>query len=143
MSIKIIKGSLLSAPLNRVLCHQVNCQGAMGSGVAKAIRQAYPEVYEFYLSVCNYDKVLGRTFVYYQEGKHDVANLFAQNNFGRVGVFTDYDAFQSCIDDLVRIAPNRILAFPYKIGCGLGGGDWDIIIDILENIPNEVELYKI
>ncbi len=31
------------------ICHQVNCQGAMNSGVAKAIRTEYPIVYENYI----------------------------------------------------------------------------------------------
>ena len=30
------------------ICHQVNCQGVMGSGVAKAIRDKWPQVYEEY-----------------------------------------------------------------------------------------------
>lgn len=31
-----------------VICHQVNCQGKMNSGVAKAIREKWPEVYTRY-----------------------------------------------------------------------------------------------
>ena len=31
-----------------ILCHQVNCQGVMGAGLAKQIRSKYPEVYEQY-----------------------------------------------------------------------------------------------
>ena len=30
------------------ICHQVNCQGAMNSGVAKAIRTKWPEAYNEY-----------------------------------------------------------------------------------------------
>ena len=31
-----------------VICHQVNCQGVMGSGIAKQIRDTYPIVFENY-----------------------------------------------------------------------------------------------
>ena len=35
-----------------IICHQVNCQGKMGSGVAKRIRNAYPIVYTNYMKKC-------------------------------------------------------------------------------------------
>ena len=31
-----------------VICHQVNCQGKMASGIAKQIRNTYPQVYDAY-----------------------------------------------------------------------------------------------
>ena len=37
------------------LLNEVNCQGKMGSGVAKAIRDKYPKVYETYLNTCAYN----------------------------------------------------------------------------------------
>jgi len=35
--IKIINGNILDAK-ETFICHQVNCQGVMGAGLAKAIR---------------------------------------------------------------------------------------------------------
>ena len=35
-----------------VILHQVNCQGVMGSGIAKQVREKYPEVYQHYVSEC-------------------------------------------------------------------------------------------
>ena len=46
--IRVVKGNLLDAR-EIVIAHQVNCQKKMNSGVAKAIREKYPEVYEKYL----------------------------------------------------------------------------------------------
>ena len=43
-----IKGNLLDTNC-QYICHQVNCQGKMNSGVAKAIRDKWPEVYIQYL----------------------------------------------------------------------------------------------
>ena len=40
--------SLLDLSPNIVICHQVNCQGVMGAGIAKQIRARWPEVYEDY-----------------------------------------------------------------------------------------------
>ena len=40
--IKYKIGDLLTAP-QKCIAHQVNCQGVMGSGVARAIRNEYPK----------------------------------------------------------------------------------------------------
>lgn len=43
------------APQTRI-AHQVNCRGKMGSGVALAIKQKYPEVYQKYSEACKFIK---------------------------------------------------------------------------------------
>ena len=55
----IIDGNLLDSDAT-VICHQVNCQGKMNSGVAKAIRNKYPRVYEEYVG---YVGKIGRAHV--------------------------------------------------------------------------------
>ena len=42
-----VKGDLLEANLD-YYCHQVNCQGKMGSGIAKSIKEKWPIVYKEY-----------------------------------------------------------------------------------------------
>lgn len=152
--IKFVKGNLLDATED-VIMHQVNCQGVMNSGVAKQIREKWPEVFEEYRSFCrkygmrNFDP-LGRVQIVeinspnIASKKQFVANVFAQRFYGRNGKrFTDYDAFRSAVRDLgltLRYAKETqafmhsspSIAAPYKIGCGLGGGNWDTILEIIE-----------
>ena len=45
--IKVVKGNLLDAT-EAIIAHQVNCQKKMNSGVAKAIREKYPIVFDIY-----------------------------------------------------------------------------------------------
>ena len=45
--IEIKIGDITNSKANYI-CHQVNCQGAMNSGVAKAIREKWPRVYKAY-----------------------------------------------------------------------------------------------
>ena len=47
-----VKGNLLDSNCDYI-CHQVNCQGVMNSGVAKQIREKWPEVYESYVNFYN------------------------------------------------------------------------------------------
>ena len=45
MSIVFKNGDMFSSAAD-VLCHQVNCMGRMGSGIAKTVREKFPNVYE-------------------------------------------------------------------------------------------------
>lgn len=152
--IKFVKGDLLDATEN-VIMHQVNCQGVMNSGVAKQIREKWPEVFERYQSFCHECNIRNCDPLGYMQmveinspniaGKGQfVANVFAQRFYGYDGKrFTDYDAFRTAIRELGLILlsaketlplvyGNPSIAAPYKIGCGLGGGDWDTILEIIE-----------
>ena len=66
-----------------IICHQVNCQGVMNSGVAKAIREKWPEVYESYKAICNHHKgteeeMLGLMWAVDISNGRYVVNLFTQ-----------------------------------------------------------------
>jgi Predicted phosphatase homologous to the C-terminal domain of histone macroH2A1 len=146
--ILIIQGNLLDAPLDRVLCHQVNCQGVMGSGVAKAISNKYPVVKDEYLDFYKENKgnLLGNINIV-ETGKHRVINMFAQEYYGRDRniCYTSYEAFRSCLQEINSIFKGeKTLAFPYGIGCGLGGGKWEQIYTLmLEHCSGQVELYRL
>jgi len=145
--IRVVNGDLLEAG-SPFICHQVNCRGVMGSGVAKAIRDKYPEVYTQYKRFCSQYKgdLLGRVqYVPTDTGKI-VVNLFAQENFGYAGkCYTDYDALRKCLEELRdNIATSTEIAFPYLMGCYRGGGDWNIVYAMLEDIfaAHNVVLYR-
>lgn len=135
----------------QILCHQVNCMGRMGSGIAKTVREKFPNVYESYMHLCHSgmfapDELLGRTLIC-KCGDKSMANLFAQLNYGYDGkLYTSYEAFHKCLRSIKRSVPKgSSIAFPYGIGCGLGGGKWEIIISIIyEELGNdyEVEVWK-
>ena len=73
-----------------VICHQVNCQGKMASGIAKTIREKYPEVYQEYMRLCDsvdHEALLGQiqSVALHAEDKDlIVINMFAQYNYGCV-----------------------------------------------------------
>jgi O-acetyl-ADP-ribose deacetylase (regulator of RNase III) len=51
MTIHIIQGDLLQAP-EEIIGHQVNCQAVMGSGIARALRDTYGNLYPAYKKFC-------------------------------------------------------------------------------------------
>ena len=126
------------------ICHQVNCKGVMGSGIAKQVREKYPKVYTEYKRWCNVfpkNNLLGNSqFVNtqkeYKTNFKGIINLFAQNHYGYDGKqYTDYDALRSSLKQFVSyLVRPAIIAIPHKIGCCRGGGQWDIVYKIIEEI---------
>lgn len=149
MSVKIIDGDLFNTNA-KYICHQVNCRGKMGSGVAAQVRNRYPEVCIQYMELCGVHRqkwwLLGRTqFVPCPDGK-TIVNMFAQDRYGYDSeVYTNYEAFESCLEEIAAFVPkDAVIAMPYKIGCGLGGGNWDNILKLIMQVlsGHTVELWK-
>lgn len=157
MAVKIIDGDLFQTKA-LVICHQVNCRGKMGSGVAKQIRALYPLAYERYRLAYNRQKndprqLLGCIqFCHCNDEKTEtgmrmIINMFAQDRYGYDGeCYTDYKAFEYCIRKIHQIVDKGgTIAMPYKIGCGLAGGDWNVVYGMIEKILGPhytVELWR-
>ena len=130
-----------------VICHQVNCQGVMGSGIAKQVREKFPEVYKAYLALTSTFKVnkhdlLGQTQIVptpYNIQSPDkwvrIANLFSQEKYGYDGHrYTDYIALKNCLTTLKDKCSNTTIAIPYLMGCYRGGGDWNVVYKMIEEV---------
>ncbi len=146
MPIRFVTGDLFSTDA-KYICHQVNCQGKMGSGVAKQVREKFPMVFENYKAVCDRGKedsrahglghsvLLGdiQIITVHNDKEQSICNLFAQDRYGYNGErYTSYDAFYTCMSKLMRVIPTtERIAIPYRIGCGLGGGDWGKVLSII------------
>lgn len=123
-----------------VVVHQVNCRAVMGSGVAKCLREKYPQHYNDYMLA---KQELGNIVV--TEAEKDtlyIVGAFGQYNYGRDGMqYTDYDALKTCFRKANELATENGMAvfLPKLIGCGLGGGDWDVVLKLIwENIDNPI-----
>ena len=134
--IEHIVGNLLDAHAD-VICHQVNCQGVMGAGIAKQIAQRYPDVKSAYLTYCkehnNSYQLRGSVQIVIPDGAtYSVANIFGQNDYGRHDKrYTQYDALQIAFTNLNRMYNGQTIAFPYGFGCGLAGGSWQRVIRLI------------
>lgn len=142
-----VVGDLLKQENVDIICHQTNCKGVMGAGIALQIRNTYPNVYQLYKQYCaKYGNgLLGKTlFVNCNDGKI-VANLFGQDGYGRGFCQTDYEALEKAIASVEKIATKgkKSVGFPYKIGCDLAGGDWSIVENIIKKYfeKSEVDCY--
>ena len=137
--IKHIKCDIFESGADLIL-HQVNCQGAMNSGVAKQVREKYPNVYVQYKNLCdmhneNKSGLLGKTLVV-DTGDNFIANLFAQEFYGYDGkCYTDYNALKKCLQTANNYLDwDDVVAIPYLMGCYRGGGDWNVVHRMIEEI---------
>ena len=121
-----------------VLGHQCNTKGVMGAGIAKTIKQLYPDVYKEYRLHCqNNKKVLGTTQLVKSNERKYIANIFGQDDYRGKGPKTNYKALKKALEELQykMIELNlKTLSIPYLIGCGLGGGDWNVVEQIINDI---------
>ena len=154
MGVLVVNGNLLDSDA-KYICHQVNCQGKMGSGVARAIREKFPVVFHEYNALCskagNKADLLGTVqMVRCRAWEHEkfVCNLFGQLYYGYDGeCYTDYEALEKCMRWLRRNVPEgETIAIPYGIGCGLGGADWFRVSRIIKDTigaSHNVELWRL
>ncbi|RJS57470.1 hypothetical protein CJ481_17205 [Bacillus subtilis] len=156
--IKIEKGNILDATED-IIVQQVNCKGVMGAGVAKAILNKYPNVKKEYQSFRNFNLNKGLTdkdllglvnYVRVSDGKV-IANVFGQinikkNRFDKT-VYTKTEALTRGLKEVKELSKqlNKSVAIPYGIGCGLAGGDWNIISELIDSIFSDykVTIYKL
>ena len=122
-----------------VILHQVNCQGAMNSGIAKQVRDKYPNVFNAYKELCdsalNKSELLGSSLGVYVDNVGYIVNIFAQDKFGYDGkCYTNYEALRNGFEFADKLVFNKTIAIPYRIGCARGGGDWDIVYKMIEEI---------
>ena len=136
------KGNLLSAK-EKVIAHQVNCFGA-AAGLAGAIFRKWPTAEKDYQQLIKRvppKALLGMaqfTGEQKDRNRHVICNLFGQFNPG-----ADYNPqrLEQALEMLGNTA--RIMkwsvALPYKLSCGICGGDWETVLKIIEKTMQGVD----
>lgn len=139
--IEIINGNIFDGN-DDIICHQVNTYGVMGAGIALQIKERFPDVYTVYYEICHEYKsnqLMGNVLFCNQYAPPIIANFFSQYNMA-----TDYQAMFSCFKAVYNYAKrnNKTVAIPYKIGCGIAVGDWNIVYDMIREIFSQDEDVK-
>lgn len=140
---KHTKGNLLNAlsedaPIQcDYIAHVCNAQGKYSAGLAKQIRAAYPSAYKAYIDA--YERygsegMLGKVIM----AKYSpVLNMVAQRFYGRDGKrYLDYGYLLECLlkVQLHFCSSGGKVGIPEYLGCGLAGGDWDVVQEIVQGV---------
>jgi O-acetyl-ADP-ribose deacetylase (regulator of RNase III) len=148
--IEMVKTDLLNSTIplfGIVQCN--NCFGVQGAGIALQIVRKFPKVLEddkafpysakerlgnFCLSAVNSED---STIKY-------VGCLYAQYRYGRGERHLNYEALYTSFfvfcESWNRRFTNKCFGIPYKMGCNLAGGNWNIVYAILNECVNEFGL---
>lgn len=141
-----IKGDLLTLAEQgkfNIIMHGCNCFNTMGSGIARSIRERFPEaaMADSMTESGNKSKLGTITCagIENDDGGFVIVNAYTQYSTSKAGedVF-EYDAFQKILDAFVQDAgPGMNIGLPY-IGMGLAGGDKKRIMGMIENFAQKV-----
>lgn len=148
------KGDLLAmaaAGEFQMIIHGCNCQNDMGGGIAAQIAKLYPEAVKADQMINDYlvdveklgnwtesivsDKSTWTNERGAQAHWFKIINAYTQH-MGGAGTFS-YTALQLILDKLAMSEPTAKYGLPY-IGCGIAGGDQNIIVDMIEKFAIKV-----
>lgn len=153
---KEIKGDLIELAKNGnfdVITHGCNCLCVMKAGIAPQIAKAFGadkfdmEQYTGIEKLGNIDYqtlVLGENTIWnlfdadnkLNDPELIVVNSYTQHSYGKnhkdgVNKPLDYQALQLCLRKINYVFKGKKIGLP-KIGCGLAGGDWSTVKEVIK-----------
>lgn len=138
--VNIKSGDIFDSGAN-IICHQTNCLGVMGAGLALQIKRRYPDVFTRYKAYCGLAKspkeLLGTSLLIPVSERQYIANCFGQVAYGRTSPQTDYAALKKALTEVRTFAEEHgglSVAIPFRIGCGLAGGQWHIVKKLIDEV---------
>lgn len=118
------------------LVHGCNCFHTMGAGIAGQIARRFPEsvTVDKQTPCGDWEKIGSYSQVHYYCGT--IINGYTQYEPGSCPSFQLYDAIRKLFKNINIEYAGKTVGIPY-IGCGIAGGDWKIISEIInQETPN-------
>jgi O-acetyl-ADP-ribose deacetylase (regulator of RNase III) len=138
MPITTVSGDIFMNRRNaQAIAHGCNCQGSMGAGVAKGLRERYPEMFAEYRRMCKAEPRafnLGDAWMWRAPGGLVIFNLGTQERFWHARA--SYEAIETAFRNMKQQADTNgigSIAIP-RIGTGYGGLSWKKVRAIVEKV---------
>lgn len=133
----IEKGNIFNSSCE-FLVNPVNCVGVMGKGLALEFKNKYPLNFEIYKKACdNASFNIGNLLIVPVDNKF-IVNFPTKKHWRNK---SDLEFIKIGLEELkVAIKEFNIksIALP-KLGCGLGGLDWNEVFDLIKDFHNSIE----
>jgi len=136
-----INGDLLAYAKIRqfdLIVHGCNCFCTMGAGIAKQIKEQFPEAYAADCKTKKGDILKLGSYSGCKAHRYDfkIINGYTQYHYGKnhmdgIEKPVDYEAITLVMRKINYNFKGQTIGMP-KIGAGLAGGDWNIIKPIIE-----------
>lgn len=147
MEIKYFNGDVFNSNAQLIL-HGVNCLGVMGSGIAKTVKERFPNVYEEYHNLWERTPVqknlLGMAQKVDVTDDFAIVNCFTQEYCGCDGKrYTSYDAVAKCFEHVAKNSKAhniKKIALPYGMCSVRGGACWEAVVEILKDSFKDTDI---
>ena len=137
-----IYGDLIQLALDGqfdTIIHGCNCFCSMGAGIARTIREIFPEAYLADQATTSGDKEKLGTYTSALSKGITIINAYTQYDCTGYRP-VDYSAIKRVFIALNRdLSPDKMVGIPL-IGAGLAGGDWSIICNIITEVTPDLPL---
>ncbi len=134
---RVLKGDLIEFALAGqfdVIIHGCNCFCTMGAGIAKQIKENFPQAYQADLKTPLGDSKKLGTYSLADIKRDDtiftIVNGYTQYDFSGNGPLVDYGAVKNLFSRIKKDFSHQRIGYP-KIGAGLAKGDWEVISGII------------
>lgn len=140
MSVEIKEGSLLDTSDN-IIGHVTNVKGVWGAGIAPQIGEKFKGSYKAHSDYCkahdnSWEKLKGNIQVIMND--KIILNIFAMpeiRSFSHHAFSTSLHLFKAYqnLNSNPSLAHDKKISLPYGIGCGLAGGDINVVNKIIHD----------
>ena len=128
-----------------IIAHGCNCFGIMGAGFARQVTGMYPVALEVDRGVNAKGEMTEPLGDYNRLGTYSEVDL--GNGQKILNCYTQFEPgakfeYRALIDVLYHINHNfagEVIGFP-EIGCGIGGGSWNVVKQIIEEHTPDVKV---
>lgn len=140
--LKHTKGNLLDlaeAGEFDVIVQGCNCFNTMGGGIAREIRERYPQAMLADNETVrgDYNKLGNWTIARANVGEFDIVNAYTQYNMSTGNDVFEYNAFALILQKLEKAYGDKRIGLPY-IGMGLAGGKKEVIMPMIEYFATSI-----
>ena len=156
MKITYLTGHDVREPINtgfiNLILHCCNDANLMGSGVAKALFDKWPDVKVkyHYAFKNNVNDKLGDVHYVKVDASTYVGNIIGQHNIHvdesgnpPIRYWAMEKAFEKVVSSIRKRDEKVIVNIPYLMGCDLAGGKWERIEELINKhfVENDIEVY--
>lgn len=141
MLMQTITGNILDIERG-IICQQVNCANGYGAGLSGKISAKYPQVEKAYRDIFKKlprEEIFGMCQPVRVSDRLVIVNIFSEWNYANAYetgiVSTDMDKLVAALHRVCERYPGSDVYVPYKIGCGLAGGNWDDLCNRCSDLP--------
>lgn len=143
--ISYTKGNIFESK-SVALVNAVNTVGVMGKGLALQFKKQFPENYKFYKAQCESKEFVIGQILSFEESDKLIINFPTKEHWRNASQYDYIEKGLIVLKELIEEKKISSIAIP-ALGCGLGGLDWDVVKQMIENkllglTETKIEVYE-